>query len=58
VIYKVTDYYAPECDRGLQWDDAALGIRWPADPASVVLSDKDRKQPALKEMAPAFIFEP
>jgi dTDP-4-dehydrorhamnose 3,5-epimerase len=58
VIYKVTDYYAPECDRGLQWDDATLGIRWPVDPASVRLSDKDRKQPALKEMPPAFVFEP
>ena len=58
VIYKVTDYYAQECDRGLKWDDAALGIRWPVDPASVRLSDKDQKQPALKEMAPAFVFEP
>ena len=58
VIYKVTDYYAPECDRGLKWDDAALGIGWPIDPASVRLSDKDRRQPALNEMAPAFVFEP
>jgi dTDP-4-dehydrorhamnose 3,5-epimerase len=58
VIYKVTDYYAPECDRGLQWDDAALGIGWPVDPANVRLSDKDRKQPTLREMAPAFVFEP
>ena len=56
VIYKVTDYYAPDCDRGLKWDDVALGIRWPVDPASVRLSDKDRMQPALKEMAPAFVF--
>jgi dTDP-4-dehydrorhamnose 3,5-epimerase len=56
VIYKVTDYYAPDCDRGLKWDDADLGIRWPVDPASVRLSDKDRSQPALKEMAPAFVF--
>ena len=56
VIYKVTDYYAPDCDRGLKWDDAALGIRWPVDPVGVRLSDKDRRQPALKEMAPAFVF--
>jgi dTDP-4-dehydrorhamnose 3,5-epimerase len=56
VIYKVTDYYFPDCDRGLQWDDAALGIRWPVDPAKVKLSDKDRRQPALKELAPAFRF--
>ncbi|HEV7601794.1 MAG TPA: dTDP-4-dehydrorhamnose 3,5-epimerase [Bradyrhizobium sp.] len=56
VIYKVTDYYAPDCDRGLKWDDAALGIRWPVDPDNARLSDKDRRQPALKEMAPAFVF--
>ena len=57
VIYKVTDYYAPECDRGLKWNDAALGIKWPVDQDSVRLSDKDRMQPTLREMAPAFIFE-
>ncbi|HEV7877799.1 dTDP-4-dehydrorhamnose 3,5-epimerase [Bradyrhizobium sp.] len=56
VIYKVTDYYAPDCDRGLKWDDAALGIRWPIDPDKARLSDKDRRQPALKELAPAFVF--
>ena len=57
VIYKVTDYYAPECDRGLKWNDAALGIEWPVDDDKVRLSDKDRGHPALKDMAPAFSFE-
>ena len=56
VIYKVTDYHAPDCDRGVKWDDAALGIKWPVDPGNATLSDKDRRLPALKEMAPAFIF--
>jgi dTDP-4-dehydrorhamnose 3,5-epimerase len=56
VIYKVTDYYVPDCDRGLQWDDPALEIKWPVDPDKVRLSDKDRRQPALKELAPAFKF--
>jgi dTDP-4-dehydrorhamnose 3,5-epimerase len=56
VIYKVTAYYAPECDRGLQWDDAVLGIRWPVGPDNVKLSDKDRRQPVLKDIAPAFVF--
>lgn len=54
VIYKVTDYYAPECDRGLAWDDPALGINWGILAADVALSDKDRKQPKLAEMPPAF----
>jgi dTDP-4-dehydrorhamnose 3,5-epimerase len=56
VIYKVTDYYAPECDRGLRWDDPDLGIEWPVDPDHVTLSDRDRRHPALKEMTPAFRF--
>lgn len=56
VIYKVTDYYAPDCDRGLQWDDADLGIKWPVDSCAARLSDKDRNQPALKELAPVFVF--
>ena len=38
VLYKVTDYYAPECDRGLNWDDPALAIAWPVAPHEVVLS--------------------
>lgn len=56
VIYKVTDYYAPDCDQGLQWDDADLGIKWPVDPGAARLSDKDRKQPSLKELPPVFVF--
>ena len=56
VIYKVTDYYAPDCDRGIKWDDDALGIKWPVDRDTVKLSEKDRIQPALKDMAPAFVY--
>lgn len=57
VIYKVTDYYAPDCDRGLQWDDAGLGIKWPVDRDAARLSDRDRKQPALKELTSTFVFQ-
>lgn len=46
VIYKVDQYYSPEHDRGILWNDAELGIPWPvADP---VLSEKDRNHPPLK----------
>jgi dTDP-4-dehydrorhamnose 3,5-epimerase len=55
-IYKVTDYYAPECDRGIAWNDPALGIDWQLPASEVILSDKDRQQPALAEAAPAFHF--
>jgi dTDP-4-dehydrorhamnose 3,5-epimerase len=55
-IYKVTDYYAPECDRGIAWDDPALGIDWRLSASEIILSDKDRRQPRLAEAAPAFQF--
>lgn len=56
VIYKVTDYYAPECDRGIAWDDPALGINWRLSGSEVTLSDKDRRQSRLADAAPAFEF--
>jgi dTDP-4-dehydrorhamnose 3,5-epimerase len=49
VFYKVTDIYAPQCDRGIAWNDPALGIEWPVDAADASLSDKDRHQPFLSE---------
>src|SRR5258708_4502557 len=56
VIYKVTDYYAPDCDRGIAWDDPDLAIDWRLSAGDVVLSDKDRKQPRLKDVSPGFQF--
>ena len=56
VVYKVTDYYAPECDRGLAFDDPALNIDWPVAPAQAILSDKDRNHPSLSELSDYFIF--
>lgn len=48
VLYKVSDYYAPECDKGILWNDSALGIDWPLN-AAPVLSAKDREQPVLSD---------
>ena len=56
VIYKVTDYYAPECDRGIAFDDPALGIAWPVQANEVTLSEKDRRHPALAELDELFAF--
>lgn len=47
VLYKVDEYYSPEHDRGILWNDPALGIDWPA--ANPILSDKDRRHPLLKD---------
>ncbi|MBB5047016.1 dTDP-4-dehydrorhamnose 3,5-epimerase [Rhodopseudomonas rhenobacensis] len=56
VIYKVTDYYAPDCDRGIAWDDPALAIDWRIPASDIILSDKDKKQPRLQDAAAAFHF--
>jgi len=47
--YKVDNYYSPENDSGLAFDDPALQIDWLLPKASLKLSDKDTKQPLLKE---------
>ena len=52
--YKVDNPYAPHCDAGIRWNDPDLGIEWPIDPAQVLTSEKDLKQPLLKD---AEVFE-
>lgn len=45
--YKVDNYYSPEHDRGIAFDDPALGIDWQLPSETLLLSDKDRRQPTL-----------
>ncbi len=54
VIYKVTNYYSPEHDRGLLWNDPDLGIAWPITEGEAILSEKDRKQPRFRELSGYF----
>ena len=54
VMYKVTDYYAPEADAGIFWNDPALAIDWPVSEADATLSDKDRQLPLLADIGPVF----
>ena len=43
--YKVSAYYAPDCDTGIRWDDPTLAIDWGVDPAMVTTSPKDAALP-------------
>lgn len=54
VFYAVTDYYSPEHDRGLMWNDPDLGISWPVAAADAILSEKDTRQPRLSELKACF----
>ncbi|GIP47365.1 dTDP-4-dehydrorhamnose 3,5-epimerase [compost metagenome] len=47
VFYKVDEYYSPECDRGILWNDPALSIDWPV--SEPLLSEKDRRHPTFAE---------
>lgn len=57
VAYKVDDYYAPECERGLAWDDPTLAINWPVVPENAILSDKDRKLGRFADFVTPFCYE-
>ena len=50
VLYKVSDAYSPDHDCAIRFDDPAVGIDWPVDPASVIVSEKDRTAPLLAEI--------
>lgn len=54
IVYKCTDYYAPECDGAVRWD--SCGIDWGLDHAPV-LSDKDATAPSLADFDSPFVWE-
>lgn len=49
VAYKVTDYYSPQGERTVLWNDPDLAIPWPLPPGSAILSEKDAKAKSLAE---------
>jgi dTDP-4-dehydrorhamnose 3,5-epimerase len=54
VIYKTTAYYDPAAERGLAWDDPALGIDWRFAQRELTISAKDLNNPPLADLGPAF----
>lgn len=51
--YKCTDIYAPEYDGGIRWNDPDVAVKWPLDQIDekdLIFSDKDQKQPFLKDV--------
>jgi len=56
VIYKVTDYYAPDCDAGIIWNDPDLKIDWPISAGEAIISAKDAKLPRLRDLPQHFKY--
>jgi len=54
--YKVDNYYSPENDRGLAFDDASLLIDWGLPKNQLMVSEKDLKQPRLEELGQCFNY--
>jgi dTDP-4-dehydrorhamnose 3,5-epimerase len=49
VTYKVSSYYDGAQERGIAWDDPAIGVEWPV--SEPIVSDRDRSNPSLAEIA-------
>jgi len=57
VVYKCSDYYAPDCDRAVRFDDPEIGIGWGIAPEDGILSEKDRTAPFLRDFKSPFSWE-
>ena len=57
VAYKVDEYYAPELEQGLAWDDPTLAIDWPVLRGDAVLSDRDRALGSFANFVSPFRYD-
>lgn len=54
--YKCDEFYHPEAEGAIAWDDKELGIQWPITTADIVLSEKDKHHPLLKDFDSPFVY--
>ncbi len=57
LFYKCDDFYNPECEKGIRYDDAALNIDWQIPRDKVLISEKDNTLPAFKEAEMNFNYQ-
>jgi dTDP-4-dehydrorhamnose 3,5-epimerase len=55
ILYKCSDFYAPDCDGAVRFDDPDLAIDWPLS-AKAILSDKDAAAPLMRDFETPFIY--
>ena len=56
IIYKCSDYFAPECERAVRFDDPAIGIDWGVGTSDVVISARDADAPLLADLDNPFVW--
>src|SRR5262249_47379200 len=57
VNYKASNHYAPASEGGIRWDDPDIGVTWPIQSSDMILSEKDRRLPLLKEFDSPFAYD-
>jgi dTDP-4-dehydrorhamnose 3,5-epimerase len=57
VMYKVTQYWNPDSERGIAWDDPSLAIDWGIASSALTIADKDRTNPRLFAIEPVFRYQ-
>lgn len=57
IIYKCSDYYAPDLDRGIRFDCLQIGIDWGLGNLEPILSKKDATAPSLADFHSPFVYE-
>jgi dTDP-4-dehydrorhamnose 3,5-epimerase len=57
ILYKCSDYYTPECDGAIRFDDPDIGVDWGISPDQAVLSQKDAAAPFFKGFDSPFTYE-
>jgi dTDP-4-dehydrorhamnose 3,5-epimerase len=57
VMYKVSQNYSPAHDTGIRWNDPDIAFPWPIKEADIIISEKDRRLPFLKEFSSPFPYD-
>ena len=52
MFYKIDGYYAPEAERGLRWNDPAIGVDWPIAAGDIITNERDSRLPLLADFEP------
>jgi dTDP-4-dehydrorhamnose 3,5-epimerase len=56
-MYKASAFYSPAHDCGIFWNDPDIAFPWPFKSSEIIVSDKDKRLPSLKEFVSPFAYD-